>query len=216
MTDWISLTGVATHTVSAAIGYLVCRIGTVRAARRWPDPPHLEDVMHGDHGHHDGGDDPVSREVRRGTHIATLAVVASVLLLIIGGQAYLYQRDQSADDQRVSDAVAELKRTTDCVRSWGEDFAETTSTRVGETDAPGAVDLERAQERRDDALDEIILTVIAFREIPPSADDADFDRALREYAAAIRNRDRVQSEVETTRDLNEYPRLECDDKSEEQ
>lgn len=217
------LLSLTTHGLVAVMFFLLGRIVTIRAARRWPDRPHLEDVMHA-HGEHEGGrqtgggpnrkgesqaDGEKRRSISQSNRLSVALIAASLFVVAIGVQAYVEKQDQGRDDAREDAQVA-------CFEKWGEDMVDTITTRTGAkragtsaTGAAGSIDLERATQRRDRALDQIILTVIAFREIPPQADDADFDRVLEEYAAAIRNLERVSADVDATRADNPYPELHC-------
>lgn len=209
----------ATHLVCVVVGGAGGWWLARAAARSWPDHPHpikaMETAMR--HDVDETTQERHSRETREGVRLGAVILICSMFVLLIGGQTFLEQRNDRADEKRISDAVDRLDTRTgqltdliDCIQTWGQDFADVTTTRVGQNAATGTVDLERAEKRRNDALDQIILTVIAFREIPPQADDEDFDRVLTEYAAAIRNLNKVSREVDVTRASNPYPALECD------
>lgn len=214
---------IATHGLAVAIGVYGGRALTLKGARTWPDPPHLlEDVMHHrdsarrtaiDNSEETPQEGKARRNLRDNGRLSLVLLLAGLFIIVIGAQAYLDGRDNAADQERVDTAVAKLETTTACVKTWGENFADATTARVGSDSsssaAPGSIDLEKAEARRDDALDEIILTVIAAREIPPTADTEDFDRVLEEYATAIRQLEKIRRDVDVTRALNEYPDLDC-------
>jgi hypothetical protein len=163
------------------------------------------------HDHHAAVETTRDRKGREGSRVGIILITASLFVIVLGVQAWMERRDQAADDAREDRQVA-------CFELWGQRMVDTIQARTGddpvgaakgEEETFGSIQLEKAQQRRDRALDQIILTVIAFREIQPQADDEDFDRVLREYAAAIRNLDRVASEVDVTRASNPYPELHC-------
>lgn len=213
------LLALVTHGLVAVVSYRLGMAGMVKAARTWPDPPHLlEDVMH--HRVDNSAETPAEGKARRNLRdngrLSVILILAGLFVIVIGAQAYVDGRDNRADQRRIDAAVSrledttvELENTITCVRAWGEEFATVTTNRVGAGEPKGTVDLENAVKRRDQALDQIILTVVAFRQIPPTADDDDFDRVLREYVASIRHLESVRTDVGVTRELNQYPKLDC-------
>lgn len=143
--------------------------------------------------------------------VALILVVAAVLLVAIGLQQAAFQRSQDRE-------LEEQKARTACTQRWGQQVIDALDTRtranVDVTAADKAV--TAASARRDEAIDEIIGSVIALRAVPPTATTRDLDVALGHFASArvdlLTARSKAaaaQDGADRTRQQNPYPRLDC-------
>lgn len=125
------------------------------------------------------------------TRGAIVGLVIGVWLVTLGVQQFYYQRSQD--------------RLYSCLASWAQDTTDTFQSRSDATS-----ELDKARLRKDDAADQVISVVAGFRTDPPTATNADFDDALRNFVEAKANLLAVQKQVDVTRDRNPYPVLECE------
>jgi hypothetical protein len=126
---------------------------------------------------------------------ALLLLIAAALVIAIGVQQSLYQRDASRRDA--------------CYESWGQDLYASITQRT-----KANVALEGAREDRDDAVDNIVLLFIAFEREVPRPTQAEQRRRFREvlgsFAEAKSRLESAQRRAEGTRARNPYVNLNCD------
>lgn len=127
---------------------------------------------------------------RRLPILITVLLVAAALMVGFGVQQARYQADASERQE--------------CYETWGRGVIDTLETRLAVTSR-----VERAEEARADALDNIILTVTALRARPPEAVERDLDTTLSRFAAAKARLERVTEQAARTRSNNPYPQLRC-------
>lgn len=128
-----------------------------------------------------------------GRLIVTVFVLAA-LLIGFGGQQYWAQHESAKHDE--------------CITRWGGRVIEAAQSR-----SDAARRLEGAQQRRDEALDNIILVVIGLRAKPKTATLKDFKESLVEFANAKAHLSSVQEDVTRKRENNPFPQapaLVCD------
>lgn len=140
---------------------------------------------------------PEARRQRTRIWVGVTLIVASFVVIAIGAQASLYQRNVASDDARNRDQDR-------CVQAWGTEIVEALDVRVK---ANGRVD--RATAERDEAIDEIILVIIRLRQDPPKATDEDVSRVLDRYYRVLTRLREVRATAEETREDNPYPELDC-------
>lgn len=146
---------------------------------------------------HDGqGHGPGSN--RRRVSYWTALMLAGLLVVVIGVQAFLAQRDNARRDARDADYA-------ECLTQFSTDLVETIKTRV-----MASAGLEKAAARKDAALDNLLAVVLEAQRGKGYGED--FRRALEERVAAqLAYRD-LAREVDQVRDMNEYqsPEVVCE------
>ena len=130
----------------------------------------------------------------RGPVLVIVLLIVSALMVGFGVQQAIYQHRASQRDA--------------CYETWGRRLISTVNTRTESN-----VRIGKAQKGRDDALDNIILVVIALRSQNPPLSKAEQDKrfgdVLAQFASAKSRLDRVQREGGATRANHPYPRLHC-------
>lgn len=178
---------VLTHLVVAAVAFtagraLVLRLGEALA------PTTKEQVMP------DGPSKPTIRATIADNKVALVLILASCFIIAIGVQAYLGQREQDQQDRRDADQQA-------CLTRWGNDLTDAITARVTPVRK-----LDRANAARNDALDDLVGTIILLRVVPPRATDADLTRVLARYSRAAARYRTAQEDVREARAANPYPK----------
>lgn len=135
---------------------------------------------------------PRPRTPRGPTAGAVILVILLAAAVLVG-----FGIQQSAFQRAASDRDS-------CYEEWGRDLATVNTASRGAT-----VALDRARERRDNAVDSIVLVFIGLRAHPPKAHLRDLNAVLVEFAAAKANLDKVTERVKQTRVENQPPRLHC-------
>jgi len=133
---------------------------------------------------------PAPTRRSRTSRLAIIILVASALLIGFGVQQGIYQHEQNEQAK----CIAAYNATVETVRD----------RRIDAQDR-----LDQAQEAKDNANDNVLLTVLALRRQPPEAVIGDLDRVLTEFAAARAKRDRIRNATETVVAENPYPTLAC-------
>jgi hypothetical protein len=193
----LAATHVAAALLGAFSGILITRIRSVR-----------EVITHEEHDHmptpHEPDDHPHPAVVRRSLRDRVKGKGptpgAIALFLILGGLmtiAFAVQQSTFQSDAKERDA---------CTERWGTDLVTTFENRFKATKK-----LETAQKARDDALDAIILAVIASEDLPRAEAEKAFAAALSAFATAKADLVTVEKAVDTARRNNAYPKLQCDD-----
>ena len=151
---------------------------------------------------------PEARQARRRTYVGVALIVGSFVLIVTGLQMWLYQQEREDNRQDVKDRAEREAARVACIQTWGKAMVDTVETRTGERYAVGTVDLENAEEKRDDALDDALLLLRADTDAPPVDEQAIQDAARRYYQAVAYLRE-VRQQTRQTRADNPYPELEC-------
>lgn len=141
---------------------------------------------------------------RRRDFYGIVIIVFLVALALIALQMYQAQGAQDDRDAARAETQKDLAAYAECMSAWGEDLVSTVRTRYSATKAEN-----KAKAQRDKAMDDIVLTVVAARRVPPEATSADFTRVLAQYVKALRNKARVEAEANATRERNPYPKPQC-------
>ena len=180
---------ILTHCAAAAFGAAMWNFIVIWEGRR---------LMREDETANGGAPQPTVRAKqkprwihRRPPYAVVALLIAASVLIGLAIQQTLYQR--SANEQEA------------CYNSWGEELSTTITTR---TDAN--IRLQRASRRREEAVDNIILIVIALRRTPPEAADRDLTRVLAQFAQAKQQLDKAQRSAVRAQTNNPYPLLDCD------
>lgn len=183
----MNLTLAVTHLAVLLVGFLTGVVAThLRPVKRVIQ--HEEPPVNDKH--------PIRERIRgRGPTagaVALFLVLGGVVTIAFGVQQAGYQQQATERDQ--------------CYETWGQDVITTLDTRF-----TASKKKERADERRDDALDAIILTVAAFQEEPaPANAERKFRAVILEFVRAKLHRDKVKRDLDTTRRDNPYPVIDCD------
>lgn len=138
---------------------------------------------------------------RRRMTPAIVAIIASVFVVAFGAQAWLAQQDNADRDAAAAAQDRRDRAYADCLTEFAADLVATIDTR---TQASAALEraearLARANEAKSRALDEVIVTVLLARRIPPEASEAEFDAALEARVAAQTRYDAVRDDVDRIR-----------------
>lgn len=146
---------------------------------------------------------PKNRNIR----MFLVILVACAMVIIIGAQAWLDNREDKRKDreQAAHDRAVEL-----CTKEWADAYRDTTNIRVDAN-----TELRKAQGRWVDAVGGIFLVFTEALRAPQAEQDAPADpqlivkleAALTEFSLADENLEKEQSEVDETADDNPYPEL---------
>lgn len=136
---------------------------------------------------------------RRGSTPSWIILVLVAALVAVGVGVGVVTTNRAAD-AAAAERTAAFAGQTACLNRWAADFTDTLNARV---DASRLLD--RAEQRRDRALDRVIEVSAALRRIPPESVEADLTRALENADAARRNLAEVRADTEQTRTDNPYP-----------
>lgn len=140
---------------------------------------------------------PKNKHPFRGPRRGVVLLIVSVFFVTLGVQQLLFQDQKNKEQER-------QRQQNACIEKWGEETTETITLRSDATK-----ELRKAEKRRDDKVDRILLLVIALRAEPPEATNDDFNNALLEFATAKANLDAVRKSVRSTTNENPYPLLVC-------
>lgn len=151
---------------------------------------------------------PEARAARRRTYIGVALIVSSFALIVTGLQMWMYQQQQDRDDADAKHRVEVERARVACIQTWGQELIDTVQTRTGEHDETGTLDVEAAEQARDNALDDALLLLRADTNAPPPSEDA-VQKAARRYYQAIADLREVREQTRQTRADNPYPELEC-------
>lgn len=143
---------------------------------------------------------PVAESRKQHSRSGWTAVVVGIVLVLFGAQQVQYQTGRDDDADRLANTAACISTWGVAMSDWASDVVDTITTR---TDATAKLDAAKA--RRDNAVDQVVAVVILARTVPPRADEADFDAALRKFAQAKANLRHVQTVTKQTRQANPYP-----------
>lgn len=146
---------------------------------------------------------PFKPENRRFT-VGIIVVVASIVVIAIGVQAYLAQQDNAARDKAAAEDRERQRAYVKCLNKFASDLVDTLKVRAGANQA-----LIEAGERKDKALDELINVSAAAQasgaqsqdELPPGLLDR-YEAALTERVAAQKEYNRLKAEAKQTRAEN--------------
>lgn len=134
--------------------------------------------------------------------LVLILLVAAGVIVTFGVQQSIYQEGQKRDAERIADVTA-------CTQEWGRDVITTLEGRTKITKV-----LEAAVERRNDAVDNVILSVLGLRNSPNLTDEQRSERfgdALLAFADAKTELDTIRDDVRKARNRTPYPQLECSD-----
>lgn len=205
-----------THLLAFLLGASVCRWAVVRYGRPLVEPQLSEDSV---------TQATTQDQPRRGAsfRVGLVVLVASIVLIVIGGQAYLNQRADDDKDRKIAAQTAEieaqaakLQGVQGCLADWADDLTTTIQARSGTN-----VRLRNAQKRKDRADDRVTdVFVDAVLTQPPPPQDRlllDITAALKGYVKQKEHLATVQGEVSETTAANPYPvlDLDCDPEADE-
>lgn len=157
-----------------------------------------------------GGSSP--KEKRRDRlRVGLILIVASVFMVSIGVSAALFQVQSNSADKAFA-------ARQECLNDFGTKFSDAANARsdvaTEVADAQSARDA--AELKRDNALDHVIIVVIQARKTPPEATAADFDKALKDFAAAKdeliqaqKTFDKLTKKFESVKNAKPYPKATC-------
>lgn len=183
-------TTILTHLVMLGIGGLLGRFLTLRALKAAE-----EDRAH--------ADEPFDRPSNR---LMLVTLVAAVLLIVLGAQAYLATRNaMSADD----DLAKAVENDQECTQAWANERDE---IRVLRDQANSA--LVTAASEKDEALDEMIAVIIKSNRLgddrtpeQEAALEEEFTAALDHYAEAQRQLQEARADVVDAEESYPFPNL---------
>lgn len=134
---------------------------------------------------------PTAR-ARRNLAIIIILITACMVLVGFGVQQSLYQRD--------------VERRGECLDAWGEEFSAAIEKR-----SSVSVRVEKAEQARARAIDAIVLTLIAVRsdDVGRKRAEREISRVLLDFAKTKNRVDRVRDRANRTRQVTEYPELDC-------
>lgn len=189
---------VATHVLAFAAGAFAVHWMTAPAVRWMTE--HMGNTPAGDPTPTTPEDHVMPNRLPRSTRFVIYLLVASIVVVGIGVQAYLNQRLQERDQ-------AQNRARLSCIQEWGGELVDTVEKRTRAN-----VRVEKAQQRRDRAEQDIFLVVLRLRSQPPEGTPADFDKALQRYAIALAGLKAAKDATKVTRQENPYvsPELVCD------
>lgn len=167
-----------THALAAAFGAAVTYAIVMRAAGEDVELPHLHPHERAEHMRTD--------KRRRSDRFVIMLLVAAMLVLAIGVQAWLDQRQR---DQQL-----------ECFNDYATRLADSLAARTVALE-----EVERADEAHDEALDDVLRITYRARLVPPKATERDFDRALRRFVRTDQRLDTIEAKLERVRDANPYP-----------
>lgn len=144
---------VITHAAAAGAGALVCYYVVMATHDVQPSHPNRTDM-------------------RRAIAAPAVILVASLLVITIGVQAYLFQREQRNREEQ-------FREQQKCLGAWGKELSDNLAT-----NRQANADLRKAQDEKDAALDRVIVTVAKFRRVPPAATSQEVQSALETYVDA--------------------------------
>jgi hypothetical protein len=138
------------------------------------------------------------------TRVFVIILIASIVVIGIGVQAYFGHQDQEERDlaDRQHDRMTEV-----CFKEWSDDFRDTVNLARGYTK-----ELEAALKQRNETLDQVVLDFVAGQNLPegepppPEVVD-DFYADLAAFTAAREHLVAVQAQVDENRAENTYPTL---------
>lgn len=139
---------------------------------------------------HSHKEDKIPRWQQRGPTPGAVILVAAALVLGLGIQQFLYQRDR--DD------------LVECFKAWGTGMTDTLDKRS----AANTV-LEQKKKDRDDAVDGIISVVLNANNNPDRDYEVAFSTALAKWQTAKVELKAELKTIKDTREENPYPELDC-------
>lgn len=187
-----------THLAAFLLGAWVCYRVVLRYGRRVAEDISREDLMLDGDGN--GGEDQ-ARPRRSSRRLAVVSIVASAVVMIIGGQAYLNQRDQDAASRRDD-------HQRQCVVQWAADFTASTRARIDVN-----LELRDATVAKDSAVDGVfnVFVLALSPDKPPKHQlEQQFKDALGAYVKARDHLAQVTKDVATTSTENPPPVLDLD------
>jgi hypothetical protein len=176
------------HIGAVLLGAVMWHFITVKEGRALRHDEDTSVYPHREHRHHDRG--PTLGAV------ILVIIVASLTLVGFGIQQSSFQEG--------------IGSQTDCIEDWGANLVQVTEDRVS-----ALTDLEQAEERRDDAVDAVLLFVTNYagkadpNDNPPKQVYAEYVRLLKEFAKTRKELDRVRETVREERRDNPYPEMSC-------
>lgn len=153
------------------------------------------------------------REGNRHLTLTILTMVIGLMLIFAAGQLWASEREEDERAAYLAEQAENAKEReqadrayADCLTKFAADLVDTINTRTDAT-----IRLERAAERKDDALDRLLFVTALTREIPPEATAEEFDAALRARVAAQEDFEKVKRQVDEVRADNPYakPKATC-------
>lgn len=188
-----------THALAAFAGGALVYVIMVRNMRARNVNGHLALEWHPDDDT-DPQETTVNTPTKRHLTGPVTIILAALFVIGIGTQAWLWQKHDAAQDR-------EDREYADCLSNFAADLVETIETRT-----KASAKLERATERKSEALDNLIVVLDLARQTPPKATDDQFTMALERRLAAQRHYDDVQAQLEAVRDDNPYtsPKVVCE------
>jgi hypothetical protein len=143
------------------------------------------------------------------TRLFVVLIVSMMLVLSLGVQQWVYQH--ARDEAQLDRDKHDLQEQT-CLQLWADEMRESITLARSFTK-----ELEAALERRNEAVDAIILIVVDFQAVPEGDDPPPqlvekFNAALAEFVAARTNLVEVKATVDRKRLENPFPKLDltCD------
>lgn len=121
-------------------------------------------------------------------------VLSSFIVIVLAVQIWLAQQDDAARDREQERQDHRDRAYAECLSQFASELVEALERRTS-----AATAVERAEERKDAALDSLLSITELSRRRPPKATAAEFDQALRARVAAQEQYERVRSQQRATR-----------------
>lgn len=132
----------------------------------------------------------------RGRVLAVIVLMGAIITTF-GIQQARYQQQQEEFNQR-SNALFE------CVSDWGDHLISDIYTARRLNTA-----ISEAETKRDDAVDNVLLVVIALQAVPPEANEQDFSDALMEFVRTKTALVKEKRQAARARASNPYEKMNC-------
>lgn len=207
MTDvWVS---VVTHLTAFGVGWAVAHAIMVRYVRVREIEGHaaLELCHDPDHGGPMPAPASEHHSLRQSLSVPLVVLVACLFIIGIGAQAYVAERDNAERDRESLERDKRDAAYAQCLTDFAEDLVATLEVR-----GAAIARLQRAQQRKDEALDRLLRVVELRQRTPPQATDADFHAALVDRVRAQDHFNEVAERITEVREANPFksPKVECD------
>jgi hypothetical protein len=188
---------ILTHFLAVGLGMVVCRFVFDHATHHLLKDCPVTEPTH--------ADQPKRKRTALPTPVVVL--VASILVLVIAIQSYFFQKAEAGRRDADRARTAKVEAESACFQVWADDMRDAVTLARSFTK-----DLELALERRNEAVDQIVLDVVAGQAIPegqepPPAVLTDFRKDLQEFVEARANLVQVKKTVDQDRLENPFPTL---------